>query len=491
MALILITAPVPGVPEVPGQAGAPPGPPAAIFDPARTFSPDKLKTDLRLLWDILEEGHGGLDRYAPADSLRKMFEEARSGLTGPLTEIGFYARLLPLVAAIEDGHTRLALSPGAAAYLDSRPVHFPFELRFVGDRACILRNLSGNEAAGPGAEILAIDGRPIKEVLAALLPLVPADAGIRTARLRRLEDPAEFGRLYAVRFGMPGSFRTRVRPLRSREAGEIEVAGITAAENADLLRRRYPETAGRRPSYELAFRDATAVLTIRQFADDPAGSRPAFPDFLTDTFRTLEAKKTPCLVIDLRANGGGFDEYAKMLFAHVMDRPFLYYWSIEAKKDRYDFFRYTGETGESAEELARPLRRNDRGRFDVAGHPNSGLQMPRAPRFAGPVALLVDGGTRSAAGEAVSAFHYYKKAVFFGQECGAGYYGNTAYLVTAALPATGLRIRLPLVLTVMAVDGYPKDRGLVPDFPVAPSIEDLLDGRDPVLERALAYLKKR
>jgi hypothetical protein len=41
----------------------------------------------------------------------------------------------------------------------------------------------------------------------------------------------------------------------------------------------------------------------------------------------------------------------------------------------------------------------------------------------------------------------------------------------------------------MAVDGYPKDRGIVPDFPVTPTIEDLLAGRDPVMERALLFLE--
>jgi hypothetical protein len=81
--------------------------------------------------------------------------------------------------------------------------------------------------------------------------------------------------------------------------------------------------------------------------------------------------------------------------------------------------------------------------------------------------------------------------VFFGEECGSGYYGNTSgFMVLATLPATRLQVRVPLVLYTMAVDGYPKDRGIVPDFPVTPTVEDLLAGRDVVMERALAYLQK-
>lgn len=482
-----MTAAVFAAPVALGQIGAPAGP----FDPRGTLPVEALKADLQALWDILEEGHGGLDRYAPAETLKRAFDDARNGLTGPLTEIDLYGRLLPLIAAIQDGHTRLSLSEGAAAYIDAKPVHFPFALRILGDRVHILGNLSGDRGVGEGDEVLSIDGRPMREIIETLLPLVPADAGIRTAKLRRLEDPAAFGLLYAVRFGMPEAFRVRLRSFASGKTVEVAMPGITAGDIARIPGERHPAAAGRRPNYELSFRGSTAVLTIRAFGDDQDKSRPAFPAFLAETFRSLEEKKTPGLVIDLRGNGGGFDEYGKMLFAHVADRPFLYYWAMEAKKDRYDLFRYTGETAESAAELARPLRKNAAGRYDVVGHPNRGLQMPRAPHFAGRVAVLIDGGSRSTAGETVSAFHFYKKAVFFGEEGGAGYYGNTACLVLATLPHSRIRVSVPLVRTTMAVDGYPGDRGLVPDFPVAPAIGELLAGRDPVLERALACLERK
>jgi C-terminal processing protease CtpA/Prc len=467
------------------------GPAPAAFDPGKTFPVEALKEDLGILWDMLEEGHGGLDRYAPTEALKKSFDEAGSALTVPLTEFDFYTRLLPLVAEIKDGHTRLTLSPEGVEYLDAQPVFFPFGLRFLKGKAYVLGNMSPESNVKEGAELLAIDGMPIMEIVSELLPLIPSDAGIRTSRLRRLEHPAAFGRLLALRFGLRESRRVRFRPFRSRETREVTIPSITAGDIIRLLPERYPAAAERRPSYELSFEGSTAVLTIRQFGDDPGKARPRYPEFLMETFRSLEERKTPSLIIDLRGNGGGLDEYGKLLFAHVMDRPFLYYRALETKKDRYDLFRFTDESAEAAEELARPLRKNVRGSFDVLGHPNRGLQMPREPRFAGRVAILIDGGSFSATGETTSAFHYNRKAVFFGEECGSGYYGNTSgFMVTAALPNTRIRIRIPLVLYTMAVEGYPKDRGIVPDFPVTPTIEDLLAGRDPAKDRALLFLEK-
>jgi hypothetical protein len=462
------------------------------FDPERTYSAEALKEDIRVLWDVLEEGHGGFDRYTPASVLRKSFDEVMAGLTGPLTELDFYLRLLPLIAEIKDGHTNLTLPPKAAAFLDAQAVFFPFGLRFLNDKAYIFQNLSPDASIKEGAELLAINGTPMAKIVAELLPLLPSDAGIRTSRLRRLEYAASFGRLLALRYGRPESFRIRLRPFKGQGVEEITVPGATAADIIRLLRERYPETAERRPTYELSFRGTTAVLTIRSFSDDPDKRRNRYPEFLESAFRSLEEKNIRDLIIDLRGNGGGHDDYAKLLFAHVMDRPFLYYWALETKKDHYDLFRFTDETAKGREELAEQLKKNARGRFDVIGHPNSGLQQVREPRFTGRVAILIDGGSFSATGETTSLFHYYKKAVFFGEECGSGYYGNTSgFMVTATLPTTRIRVRIPLVLYTMAVDGYPKDRGIVPDVPATPTIEDLLAGRDTVMERALAFLERK
>jgi Peptidase family S41 len=468
-----------------------PSPPSA-HDPRKTIPAAELREDLAALWSMLEEGHAGLDRYTPADVLKKSFEDAASGLTGPMTVVEFHVEVLRLLARIKDGHTRANLPEAASAYLDSLPVSLPFGLRFLDGKAFILRNLSSTPAIKEGSELLSIDGMSMTDVLSALVPLIPSDAGIRTRPLRMLEFPALFGRLLTLRFGPRESFRVRLRPPGGGAVREVSVPGVAGKDVARILNERYPDSALRPPLYELTFRGDTAVLAIRAFADDDGKKALPYPEFLRAAFRVLEEKGTAGLVIDLRDNGGGRDEYAKLLFAHVMDRPFLYYRALEAKKDHYDLFRYADEPKEVQDEYARQVKRNDRGWFDVVGHPNSGLQQPEEAHFGGRVAILINGMSFSATGETTSLFHFHRKAVFFGEECGAGYYGNTSgFSVMVTLPKSGIRVRIPLVIYVMAVDGYPRDRGLVPDVPVTPTIEDLLSGRDPVMDRAFRYLAEK
>jgi len=173
-----------------------------------------------------------------------------------------------------------------------------------------------------------------------------------------------------------------------------------------------------------------------------------------------------------------------------MDQPFLYYQALEVKKNRFDLFKYTPPGRENWPGDA--VRKNARGWYDVLAHPNVGTMKPETPRFTGRAGILIDGLSFSTTGESTSLFHFHKKAVFLGEECGAGYYGNTSgSTASVTLPRTGLQVRIPLTLYTLAVEGYPKDWGIVPDIAVAPSIEDLLAGRDAVMDKALAVLSQR
>ena len=462
------------------------------YDPSKTYPVDELREDLQTLWNILDEGHGGLERYTPREVLKQKFDEALSRLTKPLAEIDFYRLLLPLIAEIKDGHTSLRMSVAGRAHLFGRPVFFPFELRFMREKAYLFRNLSSDPNIKEGAEILSIDGVPMPEILQKLLTVVPCDAGILTRRLRLLESPATFGNYFAVMSGPSEKFQVRLRIFPGHEIQDITVSGIKGDDIPMFLQKRYPEAARRKPLYELEFKGTTAILTIRGFGDDQGTGRPAYPQFIRDAFQELAEKKTSNLIIDVRGNGGGADKYGRLLFAHFMDKPFLYYKALELKKDRFDLFQYTNVAGKDALWSGSSIRKNARGWFDVLDHPNVGIMPPEAPLFTGNACILIDGLSFSTTGESTSLFHFHKKAEFVGEECGAGYYGNTSgAMPLATLPHTRLQVRIPLVLYTLAVEGYPKNRGIIPGISVSPTIEDLLAGRDIVLERAMSHLEKK
>ncbi|HMC86132.1 MAG TPA: hypothetical protein VKI61_11430, partial [Chitinophagaceae bacterium] len=85
------------------------------------------------------------------------------------------------------------------------------------------------------------------------------------------------------------------------------------------------------------------------------------------------------------------------------------------------------------------------------------------------------------------------RAIFIGEECGGGYYGNSSgdeAMVT--LPNSQLTARIPLIKYTMAVkkDVY-ADRGVIPDYPIYPTIEDIIEHTDNQLAYAVRLIGKK
>ncbi len=205
----------------------------------------------------------------------------------------------------------------------------------------------------------------------------------------------------------------------------------------------------------------------------------------------MDEKGIKHLIIDLKDNGGGEDLYGKLLVSYLMDKPYTYYKHLRMTDKEFPFFKYTNVPSDRRKLPESMYKANDEGTYDLTGHPNLGLQKPLTPTFKGKVYVLISGRSFSGSGECTSIIHYQKKAVFIGEECGAGYYGNTSgFMPRLTLPNTKIQVRIPMLRYTMAVSDYPSDRGIIPDYPVSPTIEDLLEDRDTVMEFTLKLIEK-
>jgi C-terminal processing protease CtpA/Prc len=112
---------------------------------------------------------------------------------------------------------------------------------------------------------------------------------------------------------------------------------------------------------------------------------------------------------------------------------------------------------------------------------------PQRDAFSGQVYVLINGNSFSVTSEFASVAHFHKRATFIGQETGGGYYGdNSGVFAMVKLPHSGLELGIPLVAYYSAVQGYPyPDRGIIPDYTVVPTVEEVLKGHDRALQTAL------
>jgi hypothetical protein len=465
----------------------------AQYDPDRQFPVEQLRDDFALLRSALEDGHAGLYRYSDRAAIDLLFDEAAARIRVPMTELEFMRLVAPVIAGVNDGHTGLNPSRRLAPYLTRVPHLLPFNLRFSHGRAYVLRNYSDDPDFVLGAEITHINGVTVAEVLAQLLPVMPSDGRIETSKYRRgLESTTTFGRMHSIALGLTTRFELTYVPPAGDSPRTIVVHGIAESEVNRRFQERYPEAAGQNaPPIEVTYRNGVPILTVRTFG---SGSYRAaeidYPTFLREAFEEFDRRGVEHLIIDVRGNGGGTDEYGKLLAAYLMDGEFSYYAALEINAPTFAFLEHTQRP-----DWQMPpdrVRKNDRGVYDVLGHPNLGPQQPLAPGFRGEAIILIDGGSFSATGEFTSVVHHHGKATFVGEESAAGYYGNTSGGgATLTLPHTGLRIRIPFIRYTCAVSGYePRDRGLIPDHPVAPTIEDVLADRDVVMEYAVELTRQ-
>jgi C-terminal processing protease CtpA/Prc len=173
----------------------------------------------------------------------------------------------------------------------------------------------------------------------------------------------------------------------------------------------------------------------------------------------------------------------------VIDEPFQYYDDLVLNGVDFSFQKYTNQKQALSSEM---LERQPNGKYRMVKHPNWGTQQPSKPSFTGKVYILINGNSFSTTSEFLSHAHARKRAKFIGEESGGGYYGNTSGPgVLLTLPNTKLQAYVPLMTYYMAVHEYKAaSHGVVPDYPVKYTIDELLAGSDKELALALELARK-
>ena len=136
------------------------------------------------------------------------------------------------------------------------------------------------------------------------------------------------------------------------------------------------------------------------------------------------------------------------------------------------------------------VRGNSGGGFDAErAHRNfapADPQEPDRPRFAGPIAVLIDARCISAGEGWASWFVTHRRAKFFGEATAGASSRKRSYML-----ANGLyTVTFPVKAYTGYLDRPIERRGLEPDVAIRQNARDLSAGRDTVLERARRFLEE-
>lgn len=455
----------------------------------RQFPVASLTEDFEVLRRALDEAHGGFDRFATRGEVHARLDRHRARLDRPMDVATFAGIVAEAIAELRDGHARLELDSVSASALSSANV-FPIRVALEGDRLVAQWNdASGDTVVRPGMEIRRINQRSASEVISRLLPKVPGDGFIETGRRVRLAR--EFAALYWLYVERADHFTIEASGPSARFV-TVTLPGVRERERLGARNPVNAQFASKMASMDgppgslsvELLPNGIAHLRVRYFDGED------FPARLDSAFRQIRERGCTKLVLDLRGNPGGVDEYGALLVGHFMERPFRYFDRIRLTSIAPSFATWLPRTFISIRE---GTVKSPDGGFLVSPALHSGVaeQQPSAIPFRGRVVVLVDGGTFSTAADVAAQLRSAGHAVFVGEETGGGYEGNTSGLnASIVLPNSRLRTKIMMYGYWNAVrKPAVRGRGTVPDQVVARRTADVLAGVDPQLARALGLLR--
>ncbi|CAN5219066.1 hypothetical protein BH23BAC2_BH23BAC2_03470 [soil metagenome] len=443
---------------------------------ANNYTSRELTKDLDYLKETLENVHPGLYWYTDKVIMDSEFKAIKNRLQKKNTEAEFFQLLGPLIEKIHCGHTTIRPSLAKSEYQSLYKKRFPIDIWISGDSAFVTKSL---DSILKGSKIIAIDVREIREITGRIKKGLASDGFNQTYKCFLLNN--EFPFLLTTYFPAKDIFNVKVEDVN----GWIRNVEVIGEAEKDV-----PSKNAVNPNFYIYDSLQTAMLTIPSFSPDQD-----LPNFFEKAFELIERSNIKNLIIDIRKNGGGRDEYGLLLFSYLAREPFRYYKNISVATSDTVFLNrlYFGDVpfGSAVPDYVSNIR-EDSGAFFFSTHSGLGLHQPKEHAFKGPVYILINGGTFSTAAEFASITHRSRRAIFIGEETGGGYYGNCSLATpTLTLPNSKIRIIIPLAKYELEVDEkIPAGNGIIPDHLTQYNVKDILNNKDKELEICLKMIVK-
>jgi len=419
----------------------------ALPEVEQTFSAKQLTEDVQQLEKTIMKKNPLY--FADQEALSQLFSDAYQGIEEDMNELTFYRLLNPVVAAVNCGHTNLSVSETLYTARKEEARFFPLKVTLVGSSLYTLEN-DPSVGIAAGDEIQSINGLVSKEIISKLTLNISGDGDYHSKRNyiisknfnSRFYDFVDNADEFEVVFINQKGEKKKAH-LKAQAREEFNTTAW------DLHFKEYKDGN----YYEARIDEDHAVLNIHVFMEEKDNK---FKPFLASFFEEIKTKNINRLIIDLRGNYGGDSFMAKELLSYLSAKEFSYFDGDLPLL--YDILGFT-----------RPIK------------PKDGI-------FPGKVVVLTDGACFSTTAHFCALVKYHGLAMLIGDETGGSYVCTDASK-DVVLKNTKLRLHYATQTFQVRVDKMSDSSGVIPDIPVSPSIEDIVNSRDTIMEVALEAIK--
>ena len=417
----------------------------AFSQTSRFFVNEKLAKsnyleDFNQLVDSIRTYHPQPYEFTSKDSFDQFVELTKSTITDSTT-IGEFSWICNTIAS-KVGCAHTYTSAGNILNF-SQDMFFPVNAQYVDSKLYVTDTYKPIPELKSGVEILKINGMDVMNLKTKIAAHISSDGHNRKHTDARTNK--SFGYFCAYQLNFP-------------EVYELEILE-NGVKKEVLLNKELPGTANNAsntPTENLVFTLKTsenlAIVTIKSFVyyNDQL---PVFTSFIDSCFKQIKLNNIGNVVIDLRGNGGGDPYCAVHLLQYISNKPFRYY-----KKGATTYYK-------DLEEKIIPF--ND--------------------KFSGKLYVLINSLCTSTTGHLCSILKYHKLGTLIGSETGATYSCN-ANTINFELKNTKIYASVATKTYQTDVTGFAKNQGIIPDYQVNRSLEEIIDEKDVEMEKAMELM---
>ncbi|MVM40316.1 peptidase S41 [Spirosoma sp. HMF3257] len=482
----------------------------------RILQPADMQADFRYCRRLLEETHPALYRYTPKSLMQAKLDSIDRTFTKAQPFYNFFKTINGLMADIRCAHTHALPQKHWRAQFNNVQKTIPFFILPTKQHAFVLLNGTADQTIKPGFDLLHINGQSIADVRQQLYRHHWADGYIQSSKS---QVRGEFFALFYYWFvGQPDTYSLTFRSLTG-DTIQVNVPATPFRESRRQWRKNpvnkqmvawYLNKKQKHP-WRLYFPDTlahAAILRLDGFggegARNSAEAVTVFRAFMDKSMAKLEKQGTQHLIIDLRANTGGWDSQGIELFTYLMktDSAVPYYARQHSitNGDGSEFLKFSDLSEADRQNVKNELIPEADGTFTLkqdSGIDSTGRTpkrySPKSNRFKGQVYILMNGESASTASEFLAVAHANKVGVFIGTESGGAYEGgNGASFITLELPKSGIQVTTPLVYYNNAVpEPKQRGRGTMPDYEEPITRNDILTHTDSQLNFVVTLIRKQ
>jgi len=435
----------------------------------QSITESAAKEDLGFLVEKIEEFNPALYKYNPdfkqkADSIIKTVDGVRE-----MSLFKYFGLVNLIVANSNEGHFGVGNWEDEVhnGFGNNTYKYLPLSVEVLDNQVFVVKAFSNEGVLNRGDEILRINGKSSSEIISEMSAYVSSDGHIKANVEKTLS--LSFPWKYYLFMEQPEVFQITYKTSGSQAKETAKISAITREEMVKNYQQRYANekvekaAEGKDKVYEFEIEDDMAVLTLKSFNRSLVeDNKLKAKKFYKEIFEELEDKAVSHLIVDVRGNTGGRNEFAFEILPFIQKRQSdgvvktSYSWS--GKKREYKI--------PSKKKLA----------------------------FSGDVYVLVNGSTFSAGSTVARYLKEYADATVIGEEGGGRYEGFAGGSSEAVyLPNSKLRILIPRYLIEFAPSSKQptKNRGILPDYEIGYTIQEILDKENKELEFAKQLINKR